>query len=727
MPAIAAFLLALACLFALPSPPAHAQAQGQVRIRRFDADVPLPRVGQKVTFRADVENTGKTPVRVAAKLSVPSGARIGKSPSGPAQVAGGEEAAIEWVVVADEALEGDFAVEVSADAGQPQRAGFKMTVLPKRAPEKPAYIPEPKPAKTTMLVGAHNCPLWVADRPEMWTNILKHPERLPALGYYDQANPEVADWETKWCAEHGVNFFIYCWYRTSQGEPVKQMFGSAIDSLLKSKYRDKMKFTIMWENQVRGKAGVADEHDLMANLLPFWMENYFKKPSYLKVDNKPVLFIYRPEFLVDDLGGVEKVRQAFDKMRQAAKDAGFDGLYLLGEYRGLDPNQFKLMKQLGLDYTFAYCWYVPNNPTPAQSIEAQMGYIKKTQEIAGIPQVVTVSQAWSGWADEGTIWKIPPRDFETLLTQARDFATTLPKDQLGSRMLLLDNWNEWGEGHYLAPYREYGFGYLDAVRKVFAPNSPEPVDLLPADIGMGPYDTAFHQHQAREERLRTIGSQKVTKPGANEPGLIAWWAFDEPADSPVALDYSGNRIGAEVRKATRAAGIDGRALVCDGGCAVVASRSQLSPTDGVSIECWVKTNEAGQGNTWMVNRVYSGGTDTGYRLGIVGGKPCFEVPLTEFSHHLMADIDLATGRWVHIVGTFDGKRERIYVDGEPHGAMDRPGPVKPSTFKVTLGNYEENHAAYFRGLLDEVKLYDRALTPDEVKAHYKALAGRAGK
>ena len=38
-----------------------------------------------------------------------------------------------------------------------------------------------------------------------------------------------------------------------------------------------------------------------------------------------------------------------------------------------------------------------------------------------------------------------------LLRQAKAFTATLPKEQLGSRMLLLDNWNEWGEGHYIAP------------------------------------------------------------------------------------------------------------------------------------------------------------------------------------------------------------------------------------------------------------------------------------
>ena len=155
------------------------------------------------------------------------------------------------------------------------------------------------------------------------------------------------------------------------------------------------------------------------------------------------------------------------------------------------------MKQLGLDYTFAYCWGIQNNPTPEQAIATQMDYIRQTQKLGILPEVVTVSQAWSGWRDEGNIWKIPPRDYETLLRQAKDFIGTLPANELGSKMLLLDNWNEWGEGHYIAPYREYGFGYLDAVRKVFA-DAPEPhVDLIPEDIGFGPYDTAFKAHLRR--------------------------------------------------------------------------------------------------------------------------------------------------------------------------------------------------------------------------------------
>ncbi len=357
-----------------------------------------------------------------------------------------------------------------------------------------AYVPEPKPVATEILIGAHNCPLWEADQPQMWNQVLKHPERTPALGFYSQENPEVADWETKWAVEHGISLFVYCWYRNGQGGPVKMRFGSAIhDALLKSRYVSKMKFAVMWENQARGTAGVSNEADLMENLLPFWTGNYFRHPSYLKIDNKPLLFIYRPEFLVQDLGGVDRVREAMDKMRRACRTAGFDGLYLLGEYRGLDPKHLELMKRLGLDYTFAYCWHVQGNPSPRQAIAAQLDYIDKTRRLGILPQVVTVSQGWSGWHDEGSIWKIPPAEFKELLEKAKAVVRTFPAKELGSRMLLLDNWNEWSEGHYLAPHREYGFGYLDAVREVFSDAPMDHVDLLPKDVGMGPYDQAYQR------------------------------------------------------------------------------------------------------------------------------------------------------------------------------------------------------------------------------------------
>ncbi|MCX6899891.1 MAG: glycoside hydrolase family 99-like domain-containing protein [Verrucomicrobia bacterium] len=773
----ASTIFTLAFVFATVADIHAADTNATIRLRSFLCETPLGRAHRLATVSAVIENAGDAAAKVTARLVLPTGIKaISGSTNTTVRVEATGEKRLTWKIEAAVAMSYELKLQLCLAGSTLTNATIAMRFLPEMKARKLSYIPAPTPVQTKILVGAHNCPLWEADKPQMWANILKHPERTPALGFYAQENPEVADWETKWAVEHGVSFFIYCWYRASQGEPVKQRFGSAIhDALFKSRFVDKLKFTIMWENQSRGTAGVADERDLMTNLLPFWMESYFKHPGYLKVDNKPVLFIYRPEFLVKDLGSIENVRRAFDRMRRACRDAGFAGLYLLGEYRGLDARHLALMKQLGLDYTFAYCWGIPNSPTPPQAIEAQMQNIRKTQELGILPQVVTVSQAWSGWRDEGSIWKIPPSGFETLLRQAKDFIGTLPSTELGSKMLILDNWNEWGEGHYIAPYREYGFGYLDAVRNVFADPREPHVDLIPEDIGRGPYDTAYWSQSRRANDLRKLTAKKVLKAGASEDGLIGWWAFDEAKDAPIALDYSGHRLGGVLhfangsphpgplpsqargeggRSATplgqptgsvatrlsspsprqrgegrgegpwRAKGLDGNALVCDGGCVIVENSPLLSPTNALTIECWVKADAGPLRNNWMVNRVFGGDPSAGYRLGVVEGKPCFQIPLKPWTHHLAGNKPLPTGQWVHLAGTFDGQTMRLYMNGEECGTMPRPAPIKPNTCHLCLGNYEIAHPAHFNGLLDEVRLYARVLTPEELRQHVRAMAGR---
>jgi hypothetical protein len=687
----------------------------RIQIRRFEPEANVCRAGRIEPVVAVIENESETDAVVTARLAVPDGLSV-KAGEGAVTVSAGGQATLRWTVEAVAACGGELSLEIASEGKVAARSAIRVCFLPPLDVRQLSGIPSPEPVRTEMLVGAHHCPLWERDRPEMWNNILKHPERTPALGFYAQENPEVADWETKWAVEHGVSFFIYCWYRTAQGGPVKTRFSSAIhDALFKSRFKDQMKFTIMWENQSRGTSGVADEKDLFENLLPFWLENYFRHPSYLKVDNKPVLFIYRPEFLVKDLGSEEAVVRAFGRMRQVCREAGFDGLTLLGEYRGLDPKHLLLMKRLGLDYTFAYCWGLPNSPQPEQAIAKQLDYIRKTQELNVLPQVVTVSQAWSGWRDEGSIWKIPPGGFAELLKQAKAFTQTLPEGSLGRQMLLLDNWNEWGEGHYLAPYREYGFGYLDAVREVFAPGAGPHVDLLPEDIGLGPYDTEIRAAIRERERARSEARQRIKKPGWDEPGLVAWWRFDEAGDAPAALDYSGQGRGGQMIHTARAEGLVGRAMVCTGGCVRIESDPAFSVTTGLTVTCWVKTEVAGQNQAWLVNRVQGGGEATGFRMGVVGGRLCFNVPLTAWSHTAQAVTPLPTGRWVHLAGTFDGRTVRVYLDGEVCGALERPGAVGANGFPLFLGSFAPGHTAHFEGLLDEVRLYNRALSQVEVR------------
>lgn len=704
---IASLLLALS---------AGASESSSVIVRDFVPVQGICRAGRAATIGAVVENKGDAAVNLQVRLVVPDGIKLlGKSAESRVNLGAGELRHLYWSIKAADARDYRMQVVVSSGSKQINSSSLSLSFLQPMPIKKLDYIPDPEPVQTSILIGAHNCPLWESDKQQLWNQVRKHPERTPALGFYSQENPEVADWETKWAVEHGISFFIYCWYRTSQGGPVTTMLSSAIhDSLYKSRFKSHMKFAIMWENQNKDTSGISDEKDLTANLLPYWINNCFKDPSYLKIDNKPVLFIYCPQNLIYDLGSIENAANAINLMRKACMDAGFAGLYVLGEYRGLDAGHLQLMKQLGLDYTFAYCWSVPGSPTPEQAIKTQIDDIKQTQALGILPEVVTVSQAWSGWADEGSIWKIPPTQYEDLLKQAKSFISTIPSDQLGSKMLILDNWNEWSEGHYIAPYREYGFGYLDAVRKVFSNAPSRHTDLIPEDIGLGPYDKAYTSYVKNLEDLNQLRVKTARKKGSDEPGLVGWWAFDEATDSPVALDYSGHHLGGTLVKTTRVKGINGSALDCRGGCVLIPSNPRLSPSSAMTLECWVRTDLAGQDNKWMINRVYGGKTNTGYRLGLREGRPCFEIPQTEWSHSLTVSNVLPLGKWIHLAATYDGHMMRIYMDGRECGALPRTGPVNSNDFDLCIGSFAMSHSAYFTGSIDEVKLYNRALSADEL-------------
>ena len=67
---------------------------------------------------------------------------------------------------------------------------------------------------------------------------------------------------------------------------------------------------------------------------------------------------------------------------------------------------------------------------------------------------------------------------------------TLPADSLGRRVLMLANWNEFGEGHFLMPSNLAGFGYVEALRNVFTPGGPH-TDVAPDDAQRRRFTSLF--------------------------------------------------------------------------------------------------------------------------------------------------------------------------------------------------------------------------------------------
>jgi hypothetical protein len=365
-------------------------------------------------------------------------------------------------------------------------------------------VPPPRAADTApYLVGAQMCPLW--DSPKAWRPITAYPERKPVLGWYDEGRPEVTDWEIKFALEHGISFFLVCWYRAHDNlgkQPVRALHERWItEGLFNSRFRSAFKFCIMWENANSIAAGVASEDDLLNNLLPYWIETFFKNPGYLVFEGKPVLSVYNVSKFVKELGGEEPAARAVKRMEAACQAAGFKGLLFMGQHCWGDPAPpVAQMRRIGLSHSFAYHWpsflgpaYMPAGLAPdAEPIMA--GQEKCWQALAAleVPNIVTVSMGWDsspwGGSTSKIRWRLTPEQFKALCAKAKRVVDQRRSAALEGRMILIDNWNEYGEGHYVFPCSEYGFGYLDAIRSVFAPDAGPHRDVVPADVGLGPYE-----------------------------------------------------------------------------------------------------------------------------------------------------------------------------------------------------------------------------------------------
>ena len=365
------------------------------------------------------------------------------------------------------------------------------------------YVPVPKPVTSDRIVAAHYYPAWEKGKAGFhrgFDDLHAFPERTPLLGYYDGNSPELCDWEIKWALEHGINCFIYCWYRKKDnfGKPCTTeglRLGETLhEGFFNAKYSGMMNFAIMFEAQ--NDWGGTDADDLVNNLMPFWIENYFSKGNYLKIDGKPVLFVYDGHNQIKNaLGTSEEQKAAFDKCREIARAAGFDGMIFAVEYRADDMTPIEDYRARGYDFSFAYCFRIKEkNLTNSIVIDEQVRkHALRVKEIPDFfcptacamwdpsPRFISMSDRFT-FERHSPLWKLSAEEFRELIRKITEVTDTLPKDSYARRLFMLDNWNEWDEGHYIMPSHEFGFGYLQAVREELTARDNLPDYRTPQDI-----------------------------------------------------------------------------------------------------------------------------------------------------------------------------------------------------------------------------------------------------
>jgi len=449
------------------------------------------RTGYPVPLVILTENLGlETAERVTlVPVSLPDGVRVREAASLVGDVYGG--ATKTFRVALDCPKAGSFTArfELRVPGAEPIPVAVPVEVLPSLGLAKAAYVPEPKPVATDYDLAALYFPGWA--RIQAWERVWKKcPERKPVLGWYDEANPEVVDWQIKWLVEHGIRTLYVDWYWCKGSQHLDHW----VKAFYKAKYRKHLKWAMMWANH--NAAGSHSEEDQRA-VTRFWIENYFDTPEYLRIDGKPVVWMWSAENMQRDCAKTGGCRRLLEISREMAIAAGFKGIHFIAmkwPEALCAPSVSRKYKDMGFDMTGIYHFMSHGGTCPSNRrfpysavVEPNVANWYAQHEANVMPFIPNLSTGWDDrpWNDHCEIHGKNAQDFRRICAAAKEFA-----DKTGVKRLCLAPLNEWGEGSYAEPNAEHGFGFYAAVRDTFCRKPPEgwPLEYGPKDVGLGPYD-----------------------------------------------------------------------------------------------------------------------------------------------------------------------------------------------------------------------------------------------
>ena len=202
-----------------------------------------------------------------------------------------------------------------------------------------------------------------------------------------------------------------------------------------------------------------------------------------------------------------------------------------------------------------------------------------------------------------------------------------------------------------------------------------------------------------------------------DPGLVAWYRFDGDA-----LDSSGNELhGTEMGDPTYEAGVFGQAISLDGDGDYVdcGLDPKFDITEFITVTYWIKVVAFDRG--W--NTVFSRGDDS-WRSSRAGTENFMEAAVGGTAGNYTYGVTpVDDGEWHHIGWVYDGTMNYLYLDGEIDATEENSGEITVSSFPLYIGENSGATGRFWNGLIDDVQIYNRPLTQEEVQIVMLSSAG----
>ena len=223
-----------------------------------------------------------------------------------------------------------------------------------------------------------------------------------------------------------------------------------------------------------------------------------------------------------------------------------------------------------------------------------------------------------------------------------------------------------------------------------------------------------------------VAAALTASPALAASGPVGQWKLDEGQGTTV-VDSSGNgNPGVLSGGVSWVQGVFGPGLAFDGhsGQVKVADNLALEPAKTVTVSAWVEHDGSPGAYRYIVAKGGNGCIAASYGLysGPNGGLAFYAAQNhgTVYARSPDAGQRVWDGKWHLVVGTYDGSTIRLYVDGVQVGSgTSWPGDLEyllPNSNDFYIGNYPSCAPHGFLGNIDDVSVWDRALSAGEIKA-----------
>ena len=211
-------------------------------------------------------------------------------------------------------------------------------------------------------------------------------------------------------------------------------------------------------------------------------------------------------------------------------------------------------------------------------------------------------------------------------------------------------------------------------------------------------------------------------------GLVGWWPFNGNANDESGTGNNGTVNGATLTEdrfgnGNAAYGFDGESNVIE-----VPDDNSIDFVDSYTLSAWYNTADMNQINQGVLGKSNQSG-GTGYSL-IVNGYVGFDYfiafgyndgqdPAINGAAYTSATTNTLTG-WHHLLGTYNGATAKMYFDGQFVDSVNVVFDLENSEYPLQFGNETNNLSRFFDGALDDIGIWNRALTQEEITDLYNA-------